>query len=50
MDEFASIKGKLILNPDDIYRCIYIIEDAERYNQPLRPRPAPEQIQHKLHE
>tara|TARA_B100000614_G_scaffold216735_1_gene201691 strand:- start:38 stop:523 length:486 start_codon:yes stop_codon:yes gene_type:complete len=50
MDEFASIKGKLILNPDDIYRCIYIIEDAERYNQPLRPRPEPEQIQHQLHE
>lgn len=50
MDEFASIKGKLILNPDDIYRCIYIIEDAERYNQPLRPRPEPEQIPHQLHE
>ena len=50
MDEFASIKGKLILNPDDIYRCIYIIEDAERYNQPLRPRPEPDQIQHQLHE
>ena len=29
MDEFATIKGILKLNIDDIYRCVYILEDAE---------------------
>jgi len=29
MDEFATIKGSLKLNADDIYRCVYILEDAE---------------------
>lgn len=28
MDEFTTIKGVLKLNADDIYRCIYILEDA----------------------
>tara|TARA_B100000902_G_scaffold340374_1_gene343150 strand:- start:493 stop:924 length:432 start_codon:yes stop_codon:yes gene_type:complete len=31
MDEFATIKGKLRLNADDIYRCVYILENAEVY-------------------
>ena len=30
MDEFITIKGILKLNNDDIYRCVYIIEDSER--------------------
>ena len=29
MDEFATIRGTLKLNADDIYRCVYILEDAE---------------------
>tara|TARA_B100001758_G_C18205815_1_gene502298 strand:+ start:135 stop:569 length:435 start_codon:yes stop_codon:yes gene_type:complete len=29
MDEFTTIKGFLKLNADDIYRCVYILEDAE---------------------
>tara|TARA_B100001142_G_scaffold131073_2_gene132676 strand:+ start:4347 stop:4781 length:435 start_codon:yes stop_codon:yes gene_type:complete len=29
MDEFATIRGILKLNTDDIYRCVYILEDAE---------------------
>ena len=29
MDEFATIKGVLKLNSDDIYRCVYILENAE---------------------
>ena len=29
MDEFATIKGVLKLNSDDIYRCVYILEYAE---------------------
>ena len=28
MDEFASITGVLKLNADDMYRCVYILEDA----------------------
>ena len=28
MDEFTTITGVLKLNADDIYRCIYILEDA----------------------
>jgi len=28
MDEFTTIRGTLKLNADDIYRCIYILEDA----------------------
>jgi len=28
MDEFTTIKGVLKLNADDIYRCIYILEEA----------------------
>ena len=31
MDEFATFKGYLKLNSDDIYRCVYIIEFAEVY-------------------
>ena len=33
MDEFATIKGVLKLNPDDIYRCVYILEYAEVYKR-----------------
>ncbi len=29
MDEFATIRGVLKLNTDDIYRCVYILGDAE---------------------
>ena len=29
MDEFTTIKGTLKLNIDDIYRCVYILENAE---------------------
>ena len=29
MDEFVTIRGVLRLNADDIYRCVYILEDAE---------------------
>ncbi|MEC9209844.1 MAG: DUF3299 domain-containing protein [Bacteroidota bacterium] len=29
MDEFATIRGFLKLNADDLYRCVYILEDAE---------------------
>ena len=29
MDEFATIRGILKLNADDIYRCVYILEYAE---------------------
>lgn len=29
MDDFATIKGTLKLNSDDIYRCVYILENAE---------------------
>ncbi len=29
MDEFATIRGILKLNTDDIYHCIYILEYAE---------------------
>ena len=29
MDEFVTIEGILKLNVDDIYRCVYILEDAE---------------------
>ena len=28
MDEFTTIKGTLKLNIDDIYRCVYILENA----------------------
>ena len=31
MDEFATIRGTLKLNADDIYRCVYILENAEVY-------------------
>ena len=31
MDEFTTIKGTLKLNIDDIYRCVYILENAEVY-------------------
>lgn len=30
MDEFATIRGVLRLNADDIYRCVYILEDANK--------------------
>ena len=30
MDEFATIRGVLTLNADDIYRCVYILEDANK--------------------
>ena len=30
MDEFATIRGVLKLNTDDIYRCVYILEDANK--------------------
>ena len=29
MDDFTTIKGSLKLNIDDIYRCVYILENAE---------------------
>ncbi len=28
MDQVVTIKGKLVLNKDDIYRCNYILENA----------------------
>ena len=31
MDQFVTIKGILRLNEDDIYRCVYILENAEIY-------------------
>ncbi|MDC3050253.1 hypothetical protein OA171_00265 [Flavobacteriales bacterium] len=31
MDEVATITGKLKLNSDDIYKCNYILQDAEVY-------------------
>ena len=30
MDEFTTITGTLKLNADDIYRCVYILENAHR--------------------
>ena len=32
MDDMVTIKGRLVLNQDNIYRCNYILEDAEVYN------------------
>ena len=29
MDEIATIKGVLKLNADDIYQCVYILQNAE---------------------
>ena len=29
MDQFATITGVLKLNADDIYRCVYILENAQ---------------------
>ena len=29
MDQFANITGVLKLNADDIYRCVYILENAQ---------------------
>jgi len=31
MDEVVTIKGKLKLNKDDVYQCVYILLDAELY-------------------
>ena len=32
MDEFVTMIGMLKLNVDDIYRCVYILENAKIYN------------------
>ena len=32
MDQFATITGVLKLNADDIYHCIYILENAHKIN------------------
>ena len=31
MDQVVTIKGRLVLNQNDIYRCNYILEEAEVY-------------------
>tara|TARA_B100000287_G_C19967066_1_gene516897 strand:- start:49 stop:477 length:429 start_codon:yes stop_codon:yes gene_type:complete len=31
MDQFLTMKGVLRLNAEDIYRCVYILENAEVY-------------------
>ncbi len=33
MDEVATIKGILKLNADDIYQCVYILQNAEVYRK-----------------
>ena len=33
MDELVTMKGVLILNPDDIYQCNYIFKSAEVYSR-----------------
>tara|TARA_Y100000782_G_C10185904_1_gene266516 strand:- start:680 stop:1117 length:438 start_codon:yes stop_codon:yes gene_type:complete len=33
MDQVVTIKGRLVLNQDDLYKCCYILEDAEVYEE-----------------
>lgn len=33
MDDMVTIKGRLVLNQDNIYRCNYILEDAVVYEE-----------------